>query len=163
MTVDALGATATQYAQPPHGRHKPPSLDKTAELLGMSSDDLRDAQRSGTTLTDLAAQKGVSKDDLVKSIAEDLKAGKPDGAPELSEAQLAEMATSVADGKRPQRPHGGPPPGASAATGDRAGANLQSLADELGLDPADLLEQLKTGLEPATGTVTGGVAVDRLC
>ncbi len=66
----------------------------------MSSDDLQQAQRSGTTLTELASQKGVSKDDLVASIAKDMPAMRPEGAPELDATRMTEMATNIADADR---------------------------------------------------------------
>jgi hypothetical protein len=147
-------------------------MTNTANLLGVSADELRDAQRSGTTLADLATQKGVSKDNLVKSLATDLKANKPEGAPELSETRLTEMATNVAEGKRPQGP---PPPPRSGAgeDGDRSQRNVASLAEALGTDADTLLERLQSGadltslLRGATGygaqseSLTSGLAIDR--
>jgi len=156
----------------------------TATLLGMSADDLRKAQRSGTTLADLAAQKGVSTDDLVTTVAADMKANKPEGAPELSEAQLTEMATNIAEGKRrqgPPPPVGGVVAGADDSDGQaRVSMNLSTLAEALGTDADTLVQRLTSGedleslLRGATGTsaaygssatsaaaVTGGLAVDR--
>jgi hypothetical protein len=158
MYVSATGATSVQFdAQ----RRRP------------------DAQKSGTTLTELAQQKGVSKDDLVASIAKDLKANKPDGAPELSDAQLTDMATNIADGKPPQ----GPPPGGHGGGGfgsggaDRAQQNLSSLADLLGTDAQTLLSKLQSGEDlasllgsttsstgyssSAASSVNGGLVVDQ--
>jgi uncharacterized protein YidB (DUF937 family) len=115
-------------------------MTNTADLLGISTDELEQARRSGKTLSDLASEKGVSKDDLVKSISQDLKANKPDGAAELSDTQLTEMATNIADGKRPQ----GPPPGRRAHGEDRSQSNIASLADELGVKQSDLLDALNS-------------------
>ncbi len=110
MNIASLSSTGGVQLQRQQAPPPPPPMTNTAKLLGMSTDELRQAQASGTTLTDLATQKGISKDDLVKSVAADLKANKPDGAPELSDVQLTEMATNIAEGKRPERPghhHGG--------------------------------------------------------
>ena len=88
-SVTSVSSQGVQF--PPHGprpQHTPPAMAGTAQLLGMSADDLRSAQRSGTTLADLAAEKGVSEDDLVNTVAADMKADNPEGAPELSETQL---------------------------------------------------------------------------
>jgi uncharacterized protein YidB (DUF937 family) len=170
MNVSSV-STAGVTLQPQDRSHRtPPEMTNTAQLLGMSADELRDAQRSGTTLADLATQKGVSKDDLVKSLASDLKANKPEGAPELSEAQMTEMATNIAEGKRPQGPQGPPPGGGSGD--DRAQANVASLAEALGTDADTLLQKLQSGedlttlLRGATGygssaTVSGGLSIDR--
>jgi hypothetical protein len=178
MQIAATGVDATQFAQRPHGHHRPPPMDQTASLLGMSTDDLQKAQKSGTTLTELAAQKGISKDDLVASIAKDMQADKPEGAPELSATQMTEMATNIADGVRPTGPPPGAPPqgGPSSGDGDRASQNLSSLASALGTDADTLLSRLQSGddlsswlssLTSATGygssaasTVSGGVALD---
>ena len=139
MSVSSVGSA---QVEPHHHRHhKPPEMTNTAELLGMSTDDLEQARKSGQSLSDLAASKGVSKDDLVASITKDLQANEPGGAPQISDAQLTQMATNIADGKRPQ----GPRP----ATGDRIGedrsqSNLASLADELGLDQGTLVDALNS-------------------
>src|SRR4051812_18725821 len=151
MNVSSV-STAGVTLQPQDRSHRtPPEMTNTAQLLGMSADELRDAQRSGTTLADLATQKGVSKDDLVKSLASDLKANKPEGAPELSEAQMTEMATNIAEGKRRQDPQGPPPGGGSRGSGgDRAQANVASLAEALGTDADTLLQKLQSGEDLTT-------------
>jgi hypothetical protein len=188
MTVTSISGASSPF--PPQGAppRTPPAMTASASLLGMSADDLRAAQRSGTTLADLAAQKGVSKDDLVKSVAADLAANKPEGAPELSRAQLTEMATNIAEGRRPQGPPPPPPPppgggfGSSAGDGDeRVQTNVGSLAEALGTDADTLLDKLRSGADLASllrgataaaaagygasatsaATVTGGLAVDR--
>lgn len=185
MTVTSISGASSPF--PPQGAppRTPPAMTASASLLGMSADDLRAAQRSGTTLADLAAQKGVSKDDLVKSVAADLAANKPEGAPELSRAQLTEMATNIAEGRRPQGPPPPPPGGgfgSSAGDGDeRVQTNVGSLAEALGTDADTLLDKLRSGADLASllrgataaaaagygasatsaATVTGGLAVDR--
>jgi uncharacterized protein YidB (DUF937 family) len=173
MNVSSVSTTGVTVQPQDRAHRTPPEMTNTAQLLGMSADELRDAQRSGTTLADLATQKGVSKDDLVKSLASDLKANKPEGAPELSEAQMTEMATNIAEGKRPQGPQGPPPGGGSGGSGgDRAQANVASLAEALGTDADTLLQKLQSGedlttlLRGATGygssaTVSGGLSIDR--
>ena len=115
MTIGSITtstASALQGASGSHHRHKPPSLDKTAELLGVSADDLGTELKSGKTLDDIASDKGVSSDDLLSALKTDLKANKPAGAPELSDDQLTQMATGIAAGKGPGGPGG---PGRSAA------------------------------------------------
>jgi hypothetical protein len=170
------GIHGVGFGQRPQGPPPQPKMDGTAQLLGMSSDELQQAQRSGTTLTDLAAQKGVSKDDLVASIAKDMQANKPDGAPELDATQLTQMATNIADGKRPGGAgHGGHRHG-GAGDGDRVQQNLSALAGALGTDTDTLLSKLSSGEDltswlgslksstsygsSAASTVSGGLVVD---
>jgi hypothetical protein len=171
MTINPISTTGLSVNAQSRPHRTPPEMTNTAQLL-VSADELRDAQRSGTTLADLATQKGVSKDDLVKSLASDLKANKPEGAPELPEAQMTEMATNIAEGKRPQGPPPPPRGGDGDRDGDRAAANVSSLAEALGTDADSLLRKLQSGedlttlLRGASGygsiaTVTGGLTVDR--
>jgi uncharacterized protein YidB (DUF937 family) len=145
VSVSSVGGSSAQFDPSIHRRHHHPPMDNTAKLLGMSTDDLEQAQKSGKTLSDLATEKGVSRDDLISSITEDLKAGKPSGAPDLSADQLTEMAGNIADGKRPSGPRR--PDGTTAASGsagDRAQSNLDSLAEELGVDSGSLLDALNS-------------------
>ena len=161
MTISAIGSGSVQAFAPPRPRHEPPPMSNTAELLGMTADELQQAQRSGTTLNDLATQRGVSADDLIRSITADLKANKPDGAPDPSDDQLADMASHIASGQRPS----GPPPA------DRAQGNLQDLANMLGVDVDTLLDGDLQGLLRQTsatgygstvgGSLSGGLSVDR--
>ncbi len=178
MNITATGGSGIHgvgFGQRPQGPPPAPKMDGTAQMLGMSSDELRQAQRSGTTLTELAGRKGVSKEDLVASIVKDMQANKPDGAPEIDATQLTQMATNIADGVRPT----GPPPGAGAGhrhDGDRTEQNLSALATALGTDTDTLLSKLGSGDDltewlsslrsstsygqDATSEVSGGVQVD---
>src|ERR1700742_846648 len=106
MNVASPTTAGIQALQPPPQRPKPPTLDTTAQLLGMSTDDLQSALKSGQTLDDLASAKGVSATDLTGAVKADLKAGKPAGAPDLSDDQLTQMATNIAAGQGPGGPHG---------------------------------------------------------
>src|SRR4051812_18908786 len=157
MTINSISSASAQLqTQGPPPPRTPPAMTGTAKLLGLSTDELQQAQRTGTTLEALAMQKGVSKDDLVKSVAADMKANKPEGAPELSETQLTEMATNIAEGRRPQGPPPGPPPGGSGSgsgSGDggaRVQANVSSFAQALGTDADSLLERLRSGADLAS-------------
>jgi hypothetical protein len=181
MSVSSINGSSVQFDPSAHRRHQPPELKNTAELLGVSTDDLEQTRKSGKTLSDLAAEKGVSKDDLVKSISEDLKADKPDGAPALSDTQLTQMATNIADGVRPQGGPGGAGHhhghGHGGGDGDSSQSNLSSLADQLGIDSSTLLDALNSdgfdvssllgqssgygSSSAAASSLAGGLAVDR--
>ena len=153
MTISSISASATGALQPagappPHRPGKAPSLDKTAELLGISVDDLGTQLKSGKTLNEIASEQGVSSDDLLSALKSDLKSNKPAGAPELGDDVLTQIATDIAAGKRPGGPRdaGGPPTRANDA-GDvtATGTNLKSLAETLGLSESDLLAQVSSG------------------
>jgi hypothetical protein len=75
------------------------SLSGVADLLGMSTDDVETAQKNGTTLADLAKQKGVSESDLESALAKGLKENAPADAP--SDIDFTQMASDIANGKRP--------------------------------------------------------------
>ena len=133
-----------------------PSFSNTAQLLGMSSDQLRSALQSGATLSSLAGSKGVASSDLVASVEKDLKADAPQGAPTLSSDQLQQIATSVINGTPPTPPAGGgggfggnAPFGADGiqpATG--AGGQPPSFANTaqlLGLSSDELTADLESG------------------
>jgi len=152
------------------------NLTDTSQLLGLSTDQLNQDLQSGTTLSSLAAQQGVSSDSLLSSIESDLQANAPQGVPALSSSQLTQMATDIANGTPPVG--GGSDQGglfAGGATSARAQSNLSSLASTLGTDPSTLFSQLTSGqdlsslLSAGSGAGygsslitanTGGIAID---
>ena len=89
------------------GSQQQPSLSNTAQLLGLSSDQLQSALQSGGTLGSLASSKGVPSSDLLASVEKDLQANTPQGAPTLSGSQLQQIATSIINGTQPTPPAGG--------------------------------------------------------
>jgi uncharacterized protein YidB (DUF937 family) len=155
----------------------PPALTSTAQLLGLSTSQLSQDLQSGSTLSSLASQAGVSNSDLISSITKDLAANAPQGAPALSRTQLTQMATSIATGSAPSGTAWSSDSTSSSPSGSGVSAqsNLSSLASVLGTDPTTLLEQLTAGQdlssvlsgsgETGYGTsvadsVNGGVAFD---
>jgi hypothetical protein len=76
------------------------SLAPAAQFLGMSEDDVRSALRDGTTLAELARQKGKSVDGLVAAITKavngNLDQAVKDG--KLTQQQADEARQRVADG-----------------------------------------------------------------
>jgi hypothetical protein len=98
-----------------HGPHLffgGPSLAGAAAVLGMSEDDVREALRNGTTLKELAEQKGKSVDDLVaaitKSANERIDQAVEDGR--LTQEQATEAKQRVADGVKNFVENGRPKP-----------------------------------------------------
>ena len=121
----------------------PPAMAATAKLLGLSTDDLTREQASGTTLLQLAAQKGVARGSLLEGIARDLKDTHAGEATELSAAELTEVATRVADGRDPMESTAHV--ALMHATENRSSAFVD-IASWLGLDPASLLGSLEDGV-----------------
>jgi hypothetical protein len=96
---------------------------------------------------------------LIKSLAETIKTSSS------GTVDATAMATKMVDRKGPGGPHhGGPRPT------DKAESNTSTLADTLGLDASDLLEQLQNGdltkllqsrYTQASTATTGGLQVDQ--
>lgn len=78
-----------------------------AQAIGVSADELKTARQAGTSPATLAQQKGVSRDTVVTAVVAALKANKPADAPDLTDAQLTEMAGRVVDNARPGHGPGG--------------------------------------------------------
>jgi len=122
MNVSGISGSFPMGAPPAGGQHNPmkTALDAVADKLGISGKDLGNALRSGTTLADFAAQKGMSRDDLVATVKSALSnsasqmPAPPDGA---SAPSIDEIATALVDGVGPK--HG---VGPSTAAGFDAGA-----------------------------------------
>jgi hypothetical protein len=131
----------TPSSQSTH-RHHQLDLSKTAQLLGVSPNQLSSDLQSGQTLSSLAKTAGVSSSNLLSSVEADLKANAPQGAPALSGTQLAGIATSIINGTGPT---GGSGSTTSSSSTDTATTNLTSLAGTLGMTPSDLLAQINSG------------------
>ena len=121
MNVQAVGsftpdlapvadATPTTSASPPPSPHLIGALDGIAQQLSMSSTDLRSALGSGTSVTDLAARKGVSRSDLLQSVADGIQQRRAaHGKPPLDQSLLDSIVSNGFDRRR-----GGAPATASA-------------------------------------------------
>ena len=107
MNISGVGAGSQQLYELQPAHRSQPSFSDTAQLLGMSSQQLQTDLQSGTTLSSLAQQKGVSSSDLLASVEQDLQANAPQGASGLSSTQAQQMATNLINGTPPQSPTGG--------------------------------------------------------
>jgi hypothetical protein len=136
MTVSAVNGGnslwASQAQQPP----TPPAMTDTAKLFDMSTAQLSQDMQSGTTLSSLASQDGVSSSSLISAVESDLQANAPQGAPALSSDQLTQMATNVADGTGPAGHHHG---------GHHHAMSLDSTSQPLGLSTSQLGQDLQSG------------------
>jgi hypothetical protein len=115
------------------------TLSAVADKLKMSTDDLKKDLASGKSLTDIASSAGISKDDLVSTIASTLPSTTPDG----SAVDTTSMATRIADSVRKT-----PPPSSSSSTSSPdsdLGKGIDTLAGALGISSDDLLQRLTDG------------------
>lgn len=150
--MSLIGSVTPHHVPPPVGGPRDSNPGKqamagAASLLGMSGDGLRTALQGGqTTLADLAAQKGVSRDDLLAAVTKGLQdAGPPPGAESIDAAAIADR---IIDGRGgPARGPGGPG-GPRDRDGDHDGdmaTRLQSLTSALGMDQTSFFDALKSG------------------
>jgi hypothetical protein len=173
MTFSVGGVTQAQQGLAQIGGHgKSPMaqvMSGAASLLGMSDADLRSALAAGSSLSELADAKGVSKEDLQTAITQGLEqVGPPPGAEGVD---LSAIAQDIMDGKKPDAGRlGAPPPAASES---EMTARLSSITSALGLDVDELTTALLSGtsLSDIAGSrgvsssalanlLTGPVAVD---
>lgn len=173
----AATSAATRRPGPPDGESP---FDAVSSVLGMSSEDIASAVSSGTSLMDLASEKGVSSDDLLSA----LKDGAPDDLKDS--AIIDQVVARIANQKGPGGPggpggHAGPPPGPPPAGGVLAGGQLtagqQSTLDTLsnlldmssdeltsslrgGTSLTDLLEQKGVDLSTLASSLEKGVQLD---
>ena len=72
---------------------RPPGMDAAAKLLGMSDSDLRSAMQSGQSLADVAASKGIGKDQLVSTIAAAIQQSNTSMSADRATAIATDIAT----------------------------------------------------------------------
>ena len=90
-----------------------------AQLFGDSSDQLMsELSTSGTSLSALAQQKGISQTDLIDAIKQGLQSSQSGTAPALSDTQLTNIANRIANHKH----HGHHHRHAAAAPTDATGS-----------------------------------------
>jgi hypothetical protein len=137
MNVSSLtGTTAPRPMGPPPG--PPPAggpaktLQAVADRLGLDPEELKKALDGGSTKSSLAAESGITQEDLIATIAATLPAQGPDGVA----TDVTSMATGIANGARPAR---GPKPDVDLAQG------IQALSSALGISGPDLLDRLTNG------------------
>jgi hypothetical protein len=107
-------------------------LDTAAKALGMSTADLRTALRDGSSIADVAKQKGVDVDKVIDALVAEAKsklAGHdlPGGRTPPTDAQIRQAITRAVNGQlrfgfRGHRPGDGPPPMWPGAPGKQPAA-----------------------------------------
>jgi lambda repressor-like predicted transcriptional regulator len=177
-TTDATDSTAsaTDHGPGHFGGPRIGGLDAAAEALGLTTDELRTALHDGSTLAELAADKGVDVDTLittmVASAVEQLDAAVAAGdideahATEIK-ANLTERITAMVNG---EMRFGGGPGGFGGGHGGAPGPgghhgrgmHLDTAAEVLGLEVDALQERLQAGETLADIAEAEGVDVDTL-
>ena len=122
MNINAVGGTpavpsANQSSFPARMQQ---ALAPVAQLFGETGDQLMsELSSSHTSLSALAASKGVSQTDLVNAIKESLQQASPSNGRAASDTQLTNIATRMANHKHGHHHHSdavAPVPTASAGT-----------------------------------------------
>jgi lambda repressor-like predicted transcriptional regulator len=114
-------------------------MSNVAKLLGMSVSDLKSKLESGSSLSDVAKQRGVSQDQLLQTIQGSLKAQDPNAI--ASSLNVAAQRIAARHGHHGHHGGGGPTP----AAGTSSTTTLNSLASALGMNSSDLVSELKAG------------------
>ena len=115
-------------------------MANVAKLLGMSVSDLKSKLESGSSLSDVAKQRGVSQDQLLQTIQSSLKTQDPNA----SASSLDVAAQRIAGHHGHHGHHGGGSP-TPAAADTSSTTTLNSLASALGMNSSDLVSELKAG------------------
>ncbi len=134
--ADTNGTAITQQHRPGPGHHRGPRGGNDqmrtnveaaiAQSIGVTSAQLQAAREAGTSPVTLASQNGVSRDTVLAATVTALKANKPANAPDLTDAQLTQMAGNIIDNARPQPPAGDHGPGGPGGPGgQKQGAQSQ--------------------------------------
>lgn len=146
MSVSAIsGGNSAWYTQAQAQQNQPQMTD-TAKLFGMSTSQLDQDLQSGTTLSSLASQDGVSSSSLLTAIESDLQANAPQGAQSPSSSQLQGMATNIANGTGPAGGHHGHHHRVDMTdTAQLLGLSTSSDSDSDSSTSQDGLSQLNTG------------------
>ncbi|GEM_PF-898421 len=145
------------------GHHRGPGMDaiETAvgKKIGMTEAQIDQAEAQGKTLAQIAEAKGMSRDDLVATIAATIKASERGG--NLTDAQAQEIAGDIADGKGPRGGHhrgpGGPGGGVvDAAIGKALGMSAQAVdqAEHQGTTAAELAKAKGVDVDTVVSAVT---------
>ena len=145
---------------PPPGMRQ--AMDSVADTLGMSADELGGRLKNGESLAEIAAGKGVSREDAIAALSGAMKANAPQGVA-LSDERVNAMATRIVDGQAPAPPQsqGLPATGGMARLADAfgdgeqgqdilsrlmSGEDVSSVAESAGLTSSDLVELMASRL-----------------
>ena len=94
--ISTTGPDATSAISGHHGHHgeRKAAFDAAAKALGMTTDDLKSALRSGSTIGSLATDRGVSVDDVKKAMSDAITAANPN----INADRVAQLVQRFVDG-----------------------------------------------------------------
>lgn len=165
------GASATSGARGnrPQGPDPQTMMQPVADLLGVSTTDLKSSLDSGQTLDQLAAAKGVSHDDLIAAIKAGLQDSTPQGVGSTTAASgttatfdLDALAEDIASGVRPQGPQGPPPGPPPTGRNNNDQDALSAVSDLLDMTTDELVTSLTSGTSLRDLASAKGVSSDQL-
>ena len=175
--LSVVGVGATAYAQEattqpqvegareghkPHGRHAA-LAEAAASALGMTKEELKTALMGGTTIAQLAQERGVDPATVIAAVTDAANAAidraVADGrmTTEQAEQARAAVAEKVADFVNETRPPKAGPAGASHRGGARFGDPLAVAATALGTSKDELKAALTAGTTIAQVAQAKGV------
>jgi hypothetical protein len=148
--IDSI-STSLAYGSSPYGpsgsQGALPGMDAAAKALGLTDAQLQQSLQSGSTLSDLASNQGVSEDSLVSTIAESLQENAPAGS--SSSTDYTSLAQNIVQGKTPHSHHGHHAHASSGQdTSDTSSDSddpFGTAAGLLGMSQDDLLTSLESG------------------
>lgn len=171
MAVSSVSGSSSLWPVQPVSWRTPPPMTKTAQLLGLSTSQLTHDMQSGTKLSALASQQGVSTSSLISSIESDLEANAPQGAAALSGTRLSQIATRIANATQHSghsHHRGG---GVSAMTNTakllgvsttqlsqdlQSGTKLSALASQQGVSSSSLISSIESDLQAGASAQSSG-------
>jgi hypothetical protein len=134
-----------------------PVLSSVANLLGMSTDDLTTSLKSGSSMSDLASQKGVSRADLLAAITQGLQSDQSAAATSQAGGTSA-LAGQIADHKGVPGHHHHHHGGGSSSTSTELQQKVSDLSSALGISNDELVKALQTGLAGTPSASAGSGA-----
>jgi lambda repressor-like predicted transcriptional regulator len=167
LVIDSI-STSLAYGSNPYGpsgsQASLPGMDAAAKALGLTDAQLQQSLQSGSTLSDLATQQGVSEDSLVSTIAQSLQENAPAGS-SSSSTDYTSLAQNIVQGKTPHHHHGHHARAASPSqdAGDTSDDDpFGTAAGVLGMSQDDLLDALESGSSFTDLLSAKGLTVDDL-
>ncbi|WP_250009863.1 hypothetical protein [Actinoplanes sp. M2I2] len=131
-------------------------MAKVADALGLSSDDLKTALKSGKSLNDVAEEQGVSHDDLITAI----KQGGSDAATEITDEMAEEIASTVGKPTPPPGAAPGGPKGENSCLRDSS--KLSRLSELLNMDSSSVTSQATSASSLVSMLQSKGVDLTQL-
>jgi hypothetical protein len=164
MAINGVGVNSVSFARafpagapgggPRAGRDE--MLSSTADLLGMTVDDLKSKLGAGASLDDVASARGVSHDALISNLVDGMSAHAPKDAAGINMTAMAERIAGH---------HGGGTPAVRSGNGADPSDLLtavEALAAKLDLSGSDLLAKLESGTTLTDIAAQAGVSMDQL-